>query len=223
MLSKYITAVGLVLLIVALAITPTARAESSEQMELYPCIQCHAAIKPPATTNTSEFHNITLKDGHSGLYCVNCHNPDASMMELHGGVPLRVPGFHNRTQLYDTNKLCAQCHSDIYELYQHGAHGNTTFTCPGGETHIIIGYKGVKYVEHDCPPGTKYQMKPQEPCIVCHDPHDPKFKPLSILPPPSDRPEPPPQGEIVAGGVSTLVAGIALIVLAVFAQKREGA
>ncbi len=210
------------LLVLALA-APTAAAQAASGTEWYPCIQCHATIQPAATVSESQFHGINLSEGpHAGLYCVNCHVPESAMMELRGGIPLAVKGFNSTEDLYRVNELCAQCHADIYELYLVGAHGNTTFDCPGGETHIVYGYNGVKYYYHDCPPGSTYQSRPAQPCIACHDPHQPKMEPASILPVPSERPEPPPQDEILLGGVSTGVAGAALILLALALHRHGG-
>jgi len=210
----------LIALLLAALAAPAAAAQASE---FYPCVQCHATLVPNATVSASSFHGINLSEGpHAGLYCVNCHVPESGMMLLRGGVPLAIPGVHNESSLFEVNKLCAQCHANIYELYQAGAHGNTTFTCEGGDTQVIIGYNGVKYYYHDCPPGSTYEPRPAQPCIACHNPHQPKMEPPSILPPPSDRPEPPPQDEILLGGVSTGVAGAALVLLAIALHRRGG-
>ncbi len=211
---------GIVLVFLALAMaSPVGLAQSTD---VYPCIQCHATLQPPGTSNYSAFHGVNLTEGkHAGLYCVNCHVPESGMMELRGGVEIAVKGFHNETDLYRVNQLCAQCHMDIYELYMNNAHGNQTYTCQGGETYTVIGYNGVKYYYHDCPPGTEYETVPAKPCIACHDPHDPQMEPLNILPPPSERPPPPPQDEILLGGVGTGVAGAVLVLLAIALHKAS--
>jgi hypothetical protein len=57
--------------------------------------------------------------------------------------------------------LCGQCHGTIYRDWKAGVHGRRT------------GYWNDK---------KQYRL-----CVHCHNPHDPKFKPLKPLPPP-DRP-----------------------------------
>ena len=58
--------------------------------------------------------------------------------------------------------LCGQCHGTIFRDWKAGVHGRR------------VGYWNGK---------KQYRL-----CVHCHNPHDPKFKPLKPLPPP-DRPE----------------------------------
>ena len=210
----------LILLVAAPLVALHAAAEEGGPSQYYPCIKCHATLKPTGLTNFSEFHGIKLEGKHSSLVCSNCHIPDSGMMKLRGNVSIAIPGLSDESSLFETNKLCAECHADIYESYLIGAHGNMTFTCEGGNTSIVYGYKGVKYYYHDCPRNATYTPVQNKPCIACHNPHSPHFKPVSILPPPSDRPEPPKQDYIVYAGIPVVISGVILIALAPILHRR---
>lgn len=58
--------------------------------------------------------------------------------------------------------LCGQCHGNIYRDWKAGIHGKRTGYFNGKKTYLL--------------------------CVHCHNPHDPKFKPIKPEPPPS-RPE----------------------------------
>lgn len=58
--------------------------------------------------------------------------------------------------------LCGQCHGNIYRDWKVGIHGKRTGYFNGKKTYYL--------------------------CVNCHNPHDPKFKPLKPEPPPY-RPE----------------------------------
>jgi hypothetical protein len=210
------------LLTLALVLSPSLHARQSDyNPEYYPCSKCHTKIIPPATVNVSKYHNINLTVGaHKGLQCINCHNPDTAMMTMKNGVPLAILGLNTTKELMNLNKLCAQCHMDIYELYNAGAHGNSTYECPNGETLTVIGVNGVKYYQHLCDKHN-YTRVPKEPCVKCHDPHNPTMHAISILPPPSDRPEPPNQDYITITGVAVFFSGLTLIALSPILYKKQ--
>ena len=212
-------------IITLLAVTawvPIASAEQ-EAMEVYPCSTCHTAIKVDLNVNVSEFHNIDLTKGaHRGLTCANCHSLANGMMTLRNGVPIAIPGIHNKSALMNINTLCATCHVREFELYQVGAHGNSTYECPGGETILVRGYKGVGYRLHLCDDYHNLKTVPAQPCIACHNPHEPTYYAIGILPPPSDRVPPPPQEDITYGGIGVVVAGLSLIAAAHVLHKRSG-
>ena len=67
----------------------------------------------------------------------------------------------NFTESY---RLCGQCHGNIYRDWKAGIHGKRVGHFQGGKRTYFL-------------------------CVHCHNPHDPKFKPLKPEPPPV-KPEP---------------------------------
>jgi len=59
-------------------------------------------------------------------------------------------------------RLCGQCHGDKYRDWKVGVHGKRTGMWNGEKQYLL--------------------------CVHCHNPHDPRFKPLQPMPPPA-RPE----------------------------------
>lgn len=57
--------------------------------------------------------------------------------------------------------LCGQCHGDKFRDWREGLHGKRTGYWNGDKEYLL--------------------------CVHCHNPHDPRFKPLKPMPPP-DRP-----------------------------------
>ena len=195
----------------ALAVLPVT---ALAQYPYYPCITCHQALNVTGMVRSEPFHNISLEVGaHRGLYCSNCHVAPL-MMELVGGIEIRVKGVHNTSQLMETNKLCATCHPREYEDYVRLVHGNKTFTCPGGSVELVKGYKGVVYNFHVCPEYRNLTTVPAKACVECHNPHDPTMPPASILPTPSWRPAPPDQTGVAASTVAVLFGSILVLGLA---------
>jgi predicted CXXCH cytochrome family protein len=58
----------------------------------------------------------------------------------------------------ESYKLCGQCHGLQYRDWQNGVHGKRTGEWDGTKQYLL--------------------------CVNCHDPHSPKYKPLTPLPPP---------------------------------------
>lgn len=211
--NKIITISIIIMLSIALPIVSNADKSSHNDVNnLYPCSKCHSSLKVTGVTKWSTYHNKNLTEGaHGGLTCANCHDPDSYMMNLVNGVPLTVKGLHNESQLMSDNSLCGICHQREYEAYQVGAHGNTTYECQNGTYINVKGYKGVMYRLHLCDSYYNLTVKPAHPCVVCHNPHDPTYYAISILPPPSERVPRPDETNIAVGGVAVVVTGIALI------------
>jgi hypothetical protein len=63
----------------------------------------------------------------------------------------------------ESYRLCAQCHGIVYRNWKAGIHGKRVGYFAGGKRTYFL-------------------------CVSCHNPHDPKFKPLKPEPPPI-RPE----------------------------------
>ncbi len=59
----------------------------------------------------------------------------------------------------ESYRLCGQCHGNIYRDWKAGIHGKRTGSFTGGKRTYLL-------------------------CVGCHNPHDPKFKPLKPEPPP---------------------------------------
>ncbi len=76
----------------------------------------------------------------------------------------------SKVSFAESYKLCGQCHGDKYRDWRAGIHGKRTGKWTGERSYLL--------------------------CVHCHNPHDPKFKPL--------KPEPPP---LRAGGAHAAEAG----------------
>jgi len=211
-----------VLLAVALSmVSGVAAAESQYKKpgsyQFYPCSSCHATMKVTGMKKVVPFHHIDLTKGpHRGLFCASCHSvPDVwNLKTPWGKVEIRIPGLFNHSSLMETNKVCATCHMRTYMDYQFLAHGNKTYTCPGGKVEFIKGYKGVLYAFHICPQYKNLTTVPAKACVECHNPHNPVYRAISILPPPSERPPPPPQSPIEYGTLAVTIAGLSLLLAA---------
>ncbi len=118
--------------------------------------------------------------------CSNCHtsmevNPKKrELMEEHTNIKLRHAETmrwcldchdgknRDKLRLYngelidfdESYRLCGECHGTTYRDWKAGIHGKRTgyFMGPGKRTYLL--------------------------CANCHNPHDPKFKPLKPEPPP---------------------------------------
>jgi hypothetical protein len=58
----------------------------------------------------------------------------------------------------ESYRLCGQCHGDKYRDWREGLHGKRTGYWNGDKQYLL--------------------------CVHCHNPHDPRFKPLQPMPPP---------------------------------------
>jgi hypothetical protein len=67
-----------------------------------------------------------------------------------------------RIRFEESYRLCGQCHGDKYRDWKVGVHGKRTGMWNGEKQYLL--------------------------CVNCHNPHDPRFKPLAPMPPPV-RPE----------------------------------
>ncbi|AEM38969.1 hypothetical protein Pyrfu_1102 [Pyrolobus fumarii 1A] len=219
-MARDIVARSVLLASLALSLALLAFCVSTAYAAFYPCKACHQAMNLTGNKKVVEFHKIDLTVGaHRGLYCSNCHVPPL-MQELVGGGEVYIPGMHPRDKLMETNKVCAVCHPREYKDYEMLVHGNKTFECPDGKVVKIVGYKGVIYDFHVCSEYKNLEKKPARACVECHDPHDPTYYAINILPEPSDRPAPPAQDEVVYGTVAALVGGLLLIVGAFVLPSR---
>ncbi len=123
--------------------------------DYWPCSQCHGPQgeeNPQRRVLTLEHTNIKLHHGNN--WCLNCHDyKNRDMLHLSDGTLIPFS---------QSEKLCGQCHGDIYRDWKLGIHGKRTGYWNGPKRYLL--------------------------CVNCHWPHDPHFKPLKPLPPPV-RPE----------------------------------
>ncbi len=125
---------------------------------IFPCSNCHAGMDVNTTRRA-------LKDAHT----------DIKLRHAEGVLwCLSCHNAANRDKLKLVNgdlinfsesyRLCGECHGNIYRDWKVGVHGKRTgyFNGQGQRTYFL--------------------------CVNCHNPHDPKFKPLKPEPPPY-RPE----------------------------------
>jgi hypothetical protein len=118
--------------------------------------------------------------------CSECHNEDQppnrerrELTEMHEDIILQHDQEHrwcldchdaeNRDRLHLANgtlvrfeesyRLCGQCHGDKYRDWRAGVHGRRTGSWNGDKQYLL--------------------------CVHCHYSHDPRFKPLKPLPPPT--------------------------------------
>ena len=199
-------------LALATLVVPVFSAAVAAAQHFYPCSSCHNALNLTGVRKTVPFHGVDLTAGaHRGLYCSNCHVAPV-MQELINGAEVYIPGLHSTEQLKETNKVCAVCHPQEFEDYQHLVHGNKTYTCQGGSVERIVGYKGVVYSFHICSDYRNLKTMPARACVECHDPHTPTMPPASILATPSDRPPAPDESSIAYGAVAAVIGGLILAV-----------
>jgi len=118
--------------------------------------------------------------------CSSCHagmEPDTTKRELsmHPEIELRhapevitwcfsCHDAKNRDKLHlvngnlidftESHRLCGQCHGTTYRDWKAGIHGKRIGYFAGGRRIYFL-------------------------CVSCHNPHDPKFKPIKPMPPPA--------------------------------------
>lgn len=132
----------------ALGILPSAITFS----EYFPCARCHRD-GTVQDNKDGRMHKTIPLQGHPGKKydCFSCHDRgDFDKLRLFDG---------SRIELKDSSRLCGQCHSTNYGLWQSGLHGKIKGTW-NGERKIIA-------------------------CVQCHDPHDPVFAAQNPKPPPT--------------------------------------
>ena len=121
---------------------------------LFPCSNCHASME----VNRKKRE---LKEEHTDI---KLHHAETMRwcLDCHDA------GNRDKLRLYngelikftESYRLCGECHGPQYGDWRAGVHGKRTgyFTGSGKRTYFL--------------------------CAHCHDPHEPKFKPLKPEPPP---------------------------------------
>jgi len=121
---------------------------------IYPCSNCHAAME----TNRKK---RDLKDEHAQI---KLHHAETMRwcLDCHDSKN------RDKLRLYDgeivnfneSYRLCGECHGTVFRDWRAGIHGKRA-------GHFIMTGKRTYYL-----------------CAHCHDPHEPKFKPIKPEPPP---------------------------------------
>ena len=133
-----------------------------------------AVPKPPFTPGIfpcSECHKEMkpnparreLKDEHTGIV-LNHAQGQRWCLDCHDIANrdrLRLASGE-RISFDESYRLCGQCHGDKFRDWRAGVHGKRTGMWNGEKQYLL--------------------------CVHCHNPHDPRFKPLAPMPPPA-RPE----------------------------------
>lgn len=121
----------------------------------YECIECHSwQERNPDPREFIGEHSLMNLEHGSVKSCFTCHH-EAEYDQL-------VDPQGGGPLAYNQHvKLCARCHGPIFSDWKNGAHG-----------------RRAGYWDKSAGPQTKTD------CIICHDPHQPAFKPIAPLPPP---------------------------------------
>ncbi len=125
---------------------------------IYPCSNCHASME----VNQKKRE---LKDEHTGI---KLHHAETMRwcLDCHDAKNRDKLRLYNGELINfnESYRLCGECHGNVYRDWKSGIHGKRSGYFFGSE-------KRTYYL-----------------CASCHDPHEPKFKPLKPEPPPR-RPE----------------------------------
>jgi hypothetical protein len=121
---------------------------------MYPCSDCHASME--ANTKKRE-----LKDEHTDI---KLHHAETMRwcLDCHDTKNRDKLRLYNGQLIgFDESyRLCGECHGTVYGDWRAGIHGKRVgyFGGSGKRTYFL--------------------------CANCHNPHDPKFKPIKPEPPP---------------------------------------
>jgi len=127
---------------------------------MFPCSNCHASME----VNRKKRE---LKDEHSDI---KLHHAETMRwcLDCHDARNRDKLRLYNGEVINFTEsyRLCGECHGNVYRAWRAGIHGKRTgyFAGPGKRTYLL--------------------------CAHCHDPHEPKFKPIKPEPPPFRPTEP---------------------------------
>jgi len=171
------------------------------------CAKCHYVGGPHRSLGCTSCHRIV--DGNFSLY-IEGH---PSNLINSTPIPLFEINLSDISDPYKLNIFCGICHKDIYNEYIHYAHGNTTFVAPNQETILINGYKDIKYILHIASKYNRLEKVNGKACVECHNPHDPIFKPPSILSKQSYRPPPPDESDLTNLGLIVICTSIFLVII----------
>ena len=121
---------------------------------MFPCSNCHASMEVNRMKRELKEEHTKIKLNHAETMRWCLDCHDARDRDK---LRLYNGDLINFTESY---RLCGECHGSFYRDWKAGIHGKRTgyFSGPGKRTYLL--------------------------CAHCHDPHEPKFKPLKPEPPP---------------------------------------
>ncbi len=121
---------------------------------IYPCSNCHAEMEV-------NLKKRELKEEHTKIRLRHAENL-RWCLDCHDAKNRDKLRLYNGelTDFTESHRLCGECHGNLYRDWKAGIHGKRTgyFTKKGERTYFL--------------------------CAHCHDPHEPKFKPVVPEPPP---------------------------------------
>ncbi len=133
----------------------------SSQLEMYPCTECHST---PQDFN-SQKRDLTKE--HSNIKAIHPKergDEDPNFWCQHCHNPNQYNQFRLQTgetlPFNDSQKVCGQCHGPQLRDWKKHIHGRRTGNW-NGEGQVDL-------------------------CTQCHNPHDPKFKPMKPVAPPPE-------------------------------------
>jgi uncharacterized CHY-type Zn-finger protein len=121
---------------------------------LYPCSNCHASMEVNRKKRVLKEEHADIKLHHAETMRWCLDCHDSKNRDK---LRLYNGELVNFTESY---RLCGECHGNLYRDWRAGIHGKRmgSFSGAGKRTYFL--------------------------CAHCHDPHEPKFKPIKPEPPP---------------------------------------
>ncbi|MEK7793822.1 MAG: hypothetical protein AAB353_04800 [Candidatus Hydrogenedentota bacterium] len=125
----------------------------------YRCTECHEDF-------TSLKRKPELPGEHAAIYAEFNHGLNTNCLNCHNSGARNDYIDHEGSVISSEQpaRLCAKCHGPLYRDWERGIHGRQN-----------------GYWDADLGPREKLL------CVQCHDPHNPKFKPMTPEPPPQTR------------------------------------
>jgi hypothetical protein len=121
---------------------------------IFPCTDCHAYFPPNPKRRT-------LVEFHDDISAIFDHDSEnrwcLDCHDLNNRDSLRLASG-KLLDFKESYKLCGQCHGEKYRDWKVGVHGKRTGFWNGKKEYLL--------------------------CVSCHNPHSPRFKPLTPEPPP---------------------------------------
>ncbi len=121
---------------------------------IFPCMDCHSEMDP----NPKRRELVDMHDDISAIFNHDSENRwclDCHDMNNRDSLKLASGKLLDFKESY---KLCGQCHGDKLRDWKVGVHGKRTGDWNGEKQYLL--------------------------CVNCHNPHSPRFKPLTPEPPP---------------------------------------
>ena len=121
---------------------------------IFPCNECHEYMDP----NPQRRELVDMHDEISGIFDHDSENRWClDCHDINNRDSLRLANG-KLLDFKESYKLCGQCHGDKLRDWKVGVHGKRTGYWNGKKEYLL--------------------------CVHCHNPHTPKFKPLTPMPPP---------------------------------------